>query len=204
MKKILTLFSVFSFIFLSAQEDKKGHLFFNLNVGYHIPTIYHANSSGESNKYLMSVETDSPVLGFGASYFIKENLSVGFENTIRRSFFDYGNPSPKTFQSDIYIFQFDYHLFAEYYFTSAEECDFFVRFGISAMGKGASATYKSASDSGITPIDLSYYPLNYAIGYKIKNFNILLGAHTAFSSDFETKGFTIPYLRMGYNIGKLF
>lgn len=204
MKKIFTLLSIFNFVFLAAQEDKKGHLFFNLNVGYHIPTIYHADSSGESNKYSMSVETDSPVLGFGVSYFIKENLSVGFENTVRRSFFDYGNPPAKTFQSDIYVFQFDYHLFAEYYFNSGREDDFFVRFGVSAMGKGVSATYRSETSSGIIPIDLSYYPVNYAIGYKIKNFNILLGAHTAFSSDFETRGFTIPYLRVGYNIGKLF
>lgn len=194
-------------------------MFFKVGTEYRITPI---SGSGNGLPTLAGLNTNTDflntgaALSFGLEYFVTKNFSLGFDNTLR---FDtvtinFGDIAlDRGSSSNRKTFLFGWHFHANYYIKVFKKSELFFRIGLSRLNGGADVATQDLfrDDNGeitggvLGTFDLASFAGNFAIGYKNKRIEALLGIYLTDDSNFSQNGSTniIPYIKITYNLGKL-
>tara|TARA_R110002074_G_scaffold75458_6_gene172509 strand:+ start:90 stop:773 length:684 start_codon:yes stop_codon:yes gene_type:complete len=227
MKKITTaiiLMSVFSFT-VNAQKSwdidkRKGKLFFSVGSEYRITPI----KSGERIYSLNSIATIEDVQNSGVAFryafdfFITNNISLGFSHSLR---YDLISNSGEISTDGNFAYDkasyglingFDFYL--DYHFKIFTEGELFVRLGKSLLNGGTDVSFRQSFfdangaflGSVFLTEDFSFYPWNFALGYKKNRTSFLIGIYSTSNTNYfdSNTSFIVPYFGFRYNLGKLF
>lgn len=197
------------------QDNRKGQLFFKVSSEYRLTPLPYEQPTA------VPVPVDNQNSGIAFSYaldyFVTENLNLGFSNSFRYDYLggDFDDIEPnfgaEPANRGLII---GYHFYIDYHFQLFNESELYLRLGRSLLNRGTQINVKRTffnEDTGEIlfsqnrPLDLSYEPWNFGIGWKKRKLEILLGIYTSGITEYfiEPEDFIVPYFKLSYNLGRL-
>ena len=204
----------------TSRLSNKKSLQFEIGLEYRITPMYPLSSFFVSqNNFASFVNTDLQNAGLGINlgveYFISNNFSIGFLNTIRYDYIVSGQSNIEPdfgVASNTYGLLIDYHLSLNYHFKLFEKGNFFLSAGFSLLNTNSDFTSKQSFfdnqnnliGSAFSTENFSYWASRYEIGYVIDNYKIGLGITSSTTTNYfdETTSFIVPFAKFSLLLGK--
>lgn len=225
MQKLISIISIFSLFSFHAnsqnQQGNKGALLIDLGLEYRVTPIYNATNAGY-NKISSYVNIDKqnsgPAINVGFEYYILNNLSLGFINSMRYDMVV--SPVPETTNEDmsieksIYGLLLDYHFNLAYYLKLKNDSKVFISLGWSFFNRNSDFTVtENLYDQNNELAGIGQYIDSYEysgsslfLGYSKNNIKIKTGAYFSTTTSYFDEGnpnFIIPTIGITYTLFRL-
>ncbi|MBZ9629740.1 hypothetical protein LB465_03030 [Salegentibacter sp. LM13S] len=224
MKKLLIIifFSVPFLAFSQTIETRKGQLFFKIGTEYRITPLPYDAGESDPNIGLTNVgiQNSGLAINYSLDYFITKNLTLGFTNSFRYDLLLYNNEvsfdSPENNEGSTQVEKTlitDFHFYLNYHFQIFKNSEIFIRAGKSLANRGTDYGTKNSFfdqegnlvSKSISQNNFHFQPENFGLGYKKDKVEVMAGVLTTTVTEYflTNERFTIPYLKLSYNLGKL-
>lgn len=202
-------------------KNRGGKLFFNVGSEFRITPIPHDDSFPESATFFTNIDFlhSGPALSFGLEFFIKKNLSLSLDHSLRYDTLLYNlnelgeNFAARKTEKELLH---GFHLYFTRYFklSSKSNKEIFIRAGLSSFNGGSQfLLVEPVGDDGTgnpvtffqTQVDFVNFGPNIAVGYRNNRLTVLAGLYFSNGATFFQRNFRIvtPYIKLTYTLGKL-